>query len=272
MDTHVERTVIGVPKALLEDERLSFDALALAVYCLGLGENASAGYRALAGRGLTESRTRKALSELEAAGYRYRGADGRVVISDTPMTTPIEADSGSAAPMQPEPAIQEARDTSASKASAAGSVRERRERSEIPAGVDVVDECVPKPLASLLRGVGRERATGYLEEALDHGWTKHAIYNALNNNPFPADAKNPVGLVIYRIRHIASKRPRGTKQPPTPAPVAPAPEEKPGAASPVVFSLPARQPPDTKSGVGSQAGGQENLRAIRERISTLRGV
>lgn len=261
MDTHVERSVVGVPKALLEDERLSFDALALAVYCLGLGENASAGYRALAGRGLSEARTRKALSELEAAGYRFRGADGRVVISDTPMTTsPTQATAAASA------------DTASTTGTGQGMVRERRERREVPAGVDVVDECVPAPLANLLKGVGRERATGYLEEALDHGWTKHAIYNALNNNPFPADAKNPVGLVIYRIRHIASKQPRGTKQPPAPAPVGPAPEEKPGAASPVVFSLPARQPPDTKSGVGSQVGGQENLRAIRERINTLRGV
>ncbi|MGJ9427452.1 hypothetical protein [Actinotignum sp. GS-2025b] len=262
MDTHVERSVVGVPKALLEDERLSFDALALAVYCLGLGENASAGYRALAGRGLSEARTRKALSELEAAGYRYRGADGRVVISDTPMTTP-PTQATAAAPA----------DTASTTGTGRGMVRERRERREIPAGVDVVDECVPAPLANLLKGVGRERATGYLEEALDHGWTKRAIYNALNNNPFPSAAKNPVGLVIYRIRHIASKQPRGTKQPPTPVGGhVPAPEEKPGAASPVVFSLPARQPPDTKRGVGSQVGGQENLRAIRERINTLRGV
>ncbi|MDK6591179.1 hypothetical protein, partial [Actinotignum timonense] len=122
MDTHVERSVVGVPKALLEDERLSFDALALAVYCLGLEENSPVGYRALSGRGLSEARTRKALAELEAAGYRHRGADGRVVISDTPMTTP-PTQATAAAPA----------DTASTTGTGQGMVRERRERREVPA-------------------------------------------------------------------------------------------------------------------------------------------
>ncbi|VDG75775.1 Uncharacterised protein [Actinobaculum suis] len=91
------RGLTAVPNWLIHDSGLSYAALGLALTCLSMPVGMPVGYRRLAGRGLGEAATRKALAELEARGLRFRftvHVDGKIrdvtVVSDMPLT-PVQA-------------------------------------------------------------------------------------------------------------------------------------------------------------------------------------
>lgn len=92
MFSSARRGGIAVPNAVVHNEDLSYVAMALLIKSLAMKPDAPMGYRALQGRGLGESATRKALRELEEKGFRFRFRvrhEGKwrdwVVSSDSPI-------------------------------------------------------------------------------------------------------------------------------------------------------------------------------------------
>lgn len=92
MFSSARRGGIAVPNAVVHNEDLSYVAMALLIKSLAMKPDAPMGYRALQGRGLGESATRKALRELEEKGFRFRFRvrhEGKwrdwVVSSDAPI-------------------------------------------------------------------------------------------------------------------------------------------------------------------------------------------
>lgn len=92
MFSSTRRGGIAVPNAVVHNEDLSYVAMALLIKSLAMKPDAPMGYRALQGRGLGESATRKALRELEEKGFRFRFRvrhEGKwrdwVVSSDSPI-------------------------------------------------------------------------------------------------------------------------------------------------------------------------------------------
>lgn len=92
MFSSARRGGIAVPNAVVHNDDLSYVAMALLIKSLAMKPDAPMGYRALQGRGLGESATRKALRELEEKGFRFRFRvrhEGKwrdwVVSSDAPI-------------------------------------------------------------------------------------------------------------------------------------------------------------------------------------------
>ncbi|VDG75697.1 Uncharacterised protein [Actinobaculum suis] len=76
-------------------------------------------------------------------------------------------------------------------------------------GVDLglVDACVPSRLREVLLPSALGRVCDLLREALRLGWKPIQIHTRLNMDPFPQDAKNPAGLVIFRVGQFTSEVP-----------------------------------------------------------------
>lgn len=90
-------------------------------------------------------------------------------------------------------------------ASSAGSGK----RSELLPEVDweLINECVPQPMAGWLAGLSARRVTGLLRQAVDAGWRPGRVYGALNAARLPAEVANGPGLVIHRVGQIAHTAP-----------------------------------------------------------------
>lgn len=85
---------VSVPNETVWDDRLSWGALGILVAALGKPDGASHGYRAYMKRGMGETAARKALKELDDAGYRhmFRRSTGKGFVFDTILSeTPISS-------------------------------------------------------------------------------------------------------------------------------------------------------------------------------------
>ena len=78
---------------------------------------------------------------------------------------------------------------------------------------ELINECVPQPMASWLAGVSARRVTGLLREAVDAGWRPGRVYGALNAARLPAEVANGPGLVIHRVGQIAHTAPPARRAP-----------------------------------------------------------
>lgn len=78
---------------------------------------------------------------------------------------------------------------------------------------DLIEECVPQPMAGWLAGVSARRVTGLLRQAVDAGWHPGRVYGALNAARLPAEVANGPGLVIHRVGQIAHTAPPVRRSP-----------------------------------------------------------
>lgn len=78
---------------------------------------------------------------------------------------------------------------------------------------ELINECVPQPMASWLAGVSARRVTGLLRQAVDAGWRPGRVYGALNAARLPAEVANGPGLVIHRVGQIAHTAPPVRRRP-----------------------------------------------------------
>lgn len=78
---------------------------------------------------------------------------------------------------------------------------------------ELINECVPQPMASWLAGVSARRVTGLLRQAVDAGWHPGRVYGALNAARLPAEVANGPGLVIHRVGQIAHTAPPVRRSP-----------------------------------------------------------
>lgn len=88
-------------------------------------------------------------------------------------------------------------------------------RSELLPEVDwdLINECVPQPMAGWLAGLSARRVTGLLRQAVDAGWHPGRVYGALNAARLPAEVANGPGLVIHRVEAIAHTAPPVRRSP-----------------------------------------------------------
>lgn|GEM_PF-3261926 len=115
-----------------------------------------------------------------------------------------------------EPPASQGRDLTCSEDGVAGNRQSKEEARQGVAGEpdqELLQACIPLPMLDWLSGRGAVRVTAELRRALEAGWTTTQVYRRLNADPIPAQTKNRVGLVIYRVRDIASTPPPQVKRP-----------------------------------------------------------